>query len=109
MGGAGAICVERAIVGDARCAISLRSICSQVYEENWRGNSGYSVERTIGIWVGRGDRCNGNPSGKDLTYAWTGVFGGGNLRDSQGEIITTTFNNSTYRLDNWCPFFRITL
>jgi hypothetical protein len=53
--------------------------------------------------------CNGNPSGKDLTYAWTGVFGGGNLRDSQGEIITTTFNNSTYRLDNWCPFFRITL
>jgi uncharacterized protein YxjI len=50
-----------------------------------------------------------NPAGLSLTYAWTGVFGGGNLRDSQGDTITTTFNGVTYRCDNWCPFFRITL
>lgn len=50
-----------------------------------------------------------NPVGLSMTYAWTGVFGGGNLRDSQGDTITTTFNNITYRCDNWCPFFRITI
>jgi len=50
-----------------------------------------------------------NPVGLSMTYAWTGVFGGGNLRDSQGDIITTTFNHITYRCDNWCPFFRITI
>jgi hypothetical protein len=50
-----------------------------------------------------------NPTGLDLTYALTGVFGGGNLRDNQGDTITTTFNKITYRCDNWCPFFRITL
>jgi hypothetical protein len=50
-----------------------------------------------------------NPVGLDLTYALTGTMGGGNLRDSQGETIKTSFNNSVYRLDNWCPFFRITL
>jgi hypothetical protein len=50
-----------------------------------------------------------NPVGLSMTYAWTGVFGGGNLRDSQGDTITTSFNNKTYRCDNWCPFFRITI
>jgi hypothetical protein len=50
-----------------------------------------------------------NPTGLDLTYALTGVFGGGNLRDNQGNTITTTFNKITYRCDNWCPFFRIKL
>jgi hypothetical protein len=50
-----------------------------------------------------------NPEGLDLTYALTGVFGGGNLRDNQGDTITTTFNKITYRCDNWCPFFRIKL
>ena len=54
-------------------------------------------------------KCSQNPTGKDLTYAWTGVLGGGNLRDSQGHLIKTTFNGITYRLDNWCPFFRITI
>ena len=50
-----------------------------------------------------------NPESLDLTYALTGVFGGGNLRDSQGNTITTTFNKVIYRCDNWCPFFRIKL
>jgi len=50
-----------------------------------------------------------NPDGLDLTYAWTGVLGGGNVRDSQGDTITTTFNGITYRCDNWLPFFRITI
>lgn len=52
---------------------------------------------------------NADPTGLDLTYARTGVYGGGNLRDSQGETITTSFNSITYRCDNWCPFFRISL
>ncbi|WP_397446920.1 hypothetical protein [Polaribacter sp. R77954] len=50
-----------------------------------------------------------NPEGLDLTYALTGVFGGGNLRDNQGDTIKTTFNKISYRCDNWCPFFRIKL
>lgn len=53
--------------------------------------------------------CSENPSGKSLTYALTGVLGGGNLRDSQGDSIKTTFSNTQYRVDNWCPFFRITI
>ena len=53
--------------------------------------------------------CNEDPTALDLTYAITGVMGGGNLRDSQGETITTEFNGETYRCDNWCPFFRITI
>ena len=52
---------------------------------------------------------NEDPTGLDLTYALTGAMGGGNLRDSQGDKITTEFNGTTYRCDNWCPFFRITL
>jgi hypothetical protein len=52
---------------------------------------------------------NENPVGLDLTYALTGAMGGGNLRDSQGDKITAQFNTITYRCDNWCPFFRITL
>jgi hypothetical protein len=52
---------------------------------------------------------NENPVGLDLTYALTGAMGGGNLRDSQGDTISTQFNTITYRCDNWCPFFRITI
>ena len=52
---------------------------------------------------------NEDPTNLELTYALSGVFGGGNLRDSQGNNIKTTFNGKSYRCDNWCPFFRIKL
>jgi hypothetical protein len=37
------------------------------------------------------------------------VGGAGNLRDSQGDTLTYTFNATTKRLDNWCVLFNYTL
>jgi hypothetical protein len=92
--------------------------------ENMRGhglqpNYGFSILNSAGEEIITNVTLSGsdaitittteNPEGLDVTYARTGVFGGGNLRDNQGNTITTTFNKITYRCDNWCPFFRIKL
>ena len=90
--------------------------------ENMKGhgiqpNYGFSILNNSGLEIISNVRlsaddsvvltCTENPSGFDITYARTGVYGGGNLRDSQGNQISTVFSGVTYRLDNWCPFFRI--
>lgn len=53
--------------------------------------------------------CSEDPSGLILTYAKNGNAGGGNLRDNQGDNIKVTIEGANYRVDNWCPVFRITI
>ena len=53
--------------------------------------------------------CSENPSGLILTYAKNGNAGGGNLSDTQGDTIKANIEGINYRVDNWCPVFKITI
>lgn len=53
--------------------------------------------------------CSEDPTGFNLEYAIGGAVSGGNLRDSQGDSLTTNYGGVEYRVDNWAPIFRKTI
>ncbi|MGY3211727.1 sialate O-acetylesterase [Mucilaginibacter sp. HD30] len=53
--------------------------------------------------------CVENPKDLKLTYCIDGVVSGGNLRDTQGDTITTVTDKGIKRVDNWCPIFELYL
>lgn len=72
-------------------------------------NSG-STEIITNVTISRGNTlnifCSENPAGLELSYAAQGRVSGGNLRDSQGDTITISFNGALYPVHNWCPIFK---
>ncbi len=84
-----------------------------------QSNYGFSIKNGLdnelieSVEIKRGDTlmftCNENPKGLSLDYAFTGINGGGNLRDSQGDKVKIDINGKFYGVHNWCPIFRITI
>lgn len=54
-------------------------------------------------------KCSENPAGLTLTYAYNGIYGGGNLRDSQGEKIEININGILYKVHNFAPIFKMVI
>ena len=61
-------------------------------------------------------RCSQDPTGKILTYAWDGFYGGGDVCDSASKVLPqaswTSFNKDIQILsdvDNYLPIYRLTI
>jgi len=72
--------------------------------------NGTSVEIINNVALSRQDKviisCTENPTGLTLWYAKTGIYGGGNLRDSQGENIQINLFGLSTKVHNWTPIFK---
>ncbi|GLU54454.1 hypothetical protein Dfri01_39150 [Dyadobacter frigoris] len=79
-------------------------------------NKGFSIKNAgsaeiiTNVTISRGNTlnifCSENPAGLEMSYAAQGRVSGGNLRDSQGDKITISFNGVVYPVHNWCPIFK---
>ena len=61
-------------------------------------------------------KCNQDPTGKILTYAWDGFYGGGDVCDSASKVLPqaswTAFNKDIQTfsdVDNYLPIYRLTI
>ena len=72
--------------------------------------NGSSIEIINSVAISRQNKviisCTENPTGLELNYAKTGKYGGGNLRDSQGESIQISIGGISTKVHNWTPIFK---
>lgn len=76
---------------------------------NWQTVSDVSVELIDNVNITRQDTVvistTDDPRGLVLNYAKTGKLGGGNLRDSQGNIVKVNIAGVATEVHNWAPIF----